>query len=77
MRRETGGPVEGTTRSWSDDEGWGVLASPDVDGEVWAHFSNIDAVGYRSLKPGEAVQFTDETPCQDGYPHRALRVTAK
>lgn len=49
MHRETGGPVEGTTRSWSDGEGWGVLASPDVDGEVWAHFSNIEAVGYRSL----------------------------
>ncbi|MDQ3641415.1 MAG: cold shock domain-containing protein [Actinomycetota bacterium] len=43
---------------------------------MWAHFSNIDAVGYRSLKPGEAVQFTYETPGQDGYPHRALRVTS-
>jgi CspA family cold shock protein len=77
MPRETSGPVEGTTLSWSDDEGWGVLASPDVDGGVWAHFSNIDAVGYRSLKPGEAVQFTFETPGQDGNPHRAVRVRAK
>ena len=77
MRRETGGPVEGATRSWSDDEAWGVLVSPDVDGEVWGHFSNIDAVGYRSLKPGQAVRFTYETPGQDGYPHRAHRVAAK
>lgn len=77
MLRETRGPVAGIALSWSDDEGWGVLASPDVDGQVWAHFSNIDAVGYRSLKPGEAVSFTYETPGQDGYPHRAIRVTAK
>lgn len=75
--RETSGPVEGTTLSWSDDEGWGVLASPVVEGQVWCHFSSVDAPGYRSLKPGVAVTFTYETPGQDGYPHRAHRVTAK
>lgn len=69
--------MEGTTLSWSDDEGWGVLASPDVDGQVWCHFSNIDAPGYRSLKPDGAVLFTYETPGQDGYRHRARRVIAK
>jgi cold shock CspA family protein len=35
--------VDGIVKTWDGDEGWGVLTSPDVPGEVFAHFSNIDA----------------------------------
>jgi hypothetical protein len=27
------GPVDGTVVLWNDEEGWGVVASPDVNGE--------------------------------------------
>jgi hypothetical protein len=37
--------VDGTVKLWNDDEGWGVLASPQVPGDVWAHFSHIVATG--------------------------------
>jgi CspA family cold shock protein len=66
--------VVGVVAAWHCDRGWGVLRSAAVDGDVWAHFSNIDATGYRSLEVGETVTFTYETPGQDGYPHRARRV---
>lgn len=68
--------VEGFVKSWDDDAGWGVVTSPDVPGELFAHFSSIDDVGYRSLTPGEHVRFAWE-PCpygQDGYFYRATRV---
>lgn len=74
MRRMTHGPVDGRTVLWNDEEGWGALASDDVEGEVWAHFSNVNGTGYRTLRPGQRVRFTYETPGQDGYPHRAITI---
>jgi cold shock CspA family protein len=68
------GPVHGSVVAWHDELGWGVLASPSVKGEVWAHFSSIGGKGYRVLVPGQAVTFTYETPGQDGFPHRAVSV---
>jgi cold shock CspA family protein len=68
--------VDGYVTSWDDDAGWGVLTSADVPGELFAHFSSIDAVGYRSLTPGEHVRFDWEPfpSGQDGYFYRATRV---
>jgi CspA family cold shock protein len=59
---------------WSADEGWGVIASADTPGGCWAHFSHLEMPGYRSLDPGEVVQFEWEQPGQDGYGYRAVRV---
>ena len=39
------GIVQGTVKSWSDDVGWGVLVSPELPGEVFAHFSHIQGQG--------------------------------
>ena len=67
--------VEGIVKRWDEDEGWGVLTSPDVPGDVFAHFSDIVAEGYRSLTDGERVRFDWEhyEPGQDGYFYRATR----
>jgi CspA family cold shock protein len=73
-RSETNGPVDGTATLWHDDKGWGAVASPAVEGEVWTHFSNIEMDGFHRLDVGEPVRFTYETPGQDGYPHRAITV---
>jgi CspA family cold shock protein len=66
--------VDGSVILWNEEEGWGVLVSPDVDGTVWSHFSAIDTKAYASLTAGQAVTFTYETPGQDGHAHRALGV---
>lgn len=63
-----------TVKTWSDEEGWGVLVSPEVSGDIWAHFSAIDGPGYRRLEPGQKVTFDVEDlggPRQDGYQFRA------
>jgi CspA family cold shock protein len=66
----------GTVNRWSDEDGWGVLTSPEVPGEVFAHFAHIEAEGYRSLDDGEHVEFEWEhfPPGQDGYYYRATRI---
>jgi cold shock protein len=75
MERTRHGPVTGLIAVWHDEEGWGVIRSHDVDGEIWAHFSNIEMSGYHELHTDEEVRLTYETPGQDGYPHRAITIT--
>jgi CspA family cold shock protein len=68
-----------TVKSWSAEEGWGVLVSPEVDGDIWAHFSAVDGPGYRELVAGQNVLSAVEDlggPVQDGYRFRATRVVS-
>ena len=69
--------VDGTVKSWDEDEGWGVLTSPDVPGELFAHFSQIEGDGYRALRAGERVRFEAEgfPGGQDGYFFRARQIS--
>jgi CspA family cold shock protein len=64
-------PVTGTVRDWSDEEGWGVLLTPDGL-TVFCHFSHVTGAGYRTLTPGSRVFFDYETPGQDGCDARVL-----
>jgi CspA family cold shock protein len=66
----------GEVKRFSDEEGWGVLTSPDVPGDIWVHFSSIEVDGYRNLVEGQRVEFEWEhyPPGQDGYFYRAERV---
>ena len=68
--------ITATVREWYEEEGWGVLDSPETPGGCFAHFSDIKATGYRTLSPGQRVQLAWEAPGfqQDGYDFRALRV---
>lgn len=64
---------------WSDEEGWGVLVSPEIGEDIWVHFSAVDGLGYRELVAGQAVMCEIEDldgPMQDGYRFRASRVVA-
>jgi CspA family cold shock protein len=63
--------VIGEVASWSDEDGWGVLTTPEGL-SVFCHFSQIDQAGYRSLAPGTAVYFDYEVPGQDGCDARVL-----
>jgi CspA family cold shock protein len=68
--------MRGTVKEWSEDEGWGVLVSPELSGTVFAHHIHIRGQdGYRSFAAGDAVIFeTDGHGGQDGCDHRALWV---
>ncbi len=63
-----------TVRTWSDEEGWGVLDSNCTPGGCWTHFSAVDFDGYRALTVGQTVSLTAESGEQDGFQWRALRV---
>ncbi len=58
----------GRVKEWSDDEGWGVLVSPEIEGTVFAHHIHIrgQGDGYRSFTAGEQVEFEYNDHGQDG-----------
>ena len=80
-RPSGGGPprghATGTVKAWDTDEGWGVISSPDLPSEVWAHFMHIERrEGFQELPVGAAVEFDWIAPAggQDGYAYRVERV---
>ncbi|PSK66038.1 hypothetical protein B0E53_02018 [Micromonospora sp. MH33] len=68
----------GVVKTWRREEGWGTVALDHVDMTVWVHYRHIVAgpTEYRSLAPGQRVRCRYEIPGQDGYPARAIEVTA-
>ncbi|WP_433073747.1 cold-shock protein [Dactylosporangium sp. CA-052675] len=70
---------DGVVRQWDADAGWGVVVLDRVGLLVWTHYSAVVAEPgtYRSLEPGRRVRCWFETPGQDGYAARALRVEAQ
>ncbi|MGH3629266.1 MAG: cold-shock protein [Sciscionella sp.] len=65
--------TRGIVRFWLDEDGWGVVDSPETPGGCWTHFSVICTAGFRSLAVGQEVELEWEAPGQDGYPFRAVR----
>lgn len=56
MAKLTDGREHGTVKTFDKDKGFGfieVVGNPDV----FVHFSAIDEAGYKTLEPGEAVDF--------------------
>jgi CspA family cold shock protein len=73
IERRTG-EVESLVREWRSEEGWGVLDSAETPGGCWAHYSSIAASGYREVCAGQRVRLKWESPGQDGYDFRAVRI---
>ncbi|MDN5963544.1 MAG: cold-shock protein [Pauljensenia sp.] len=47
----------GVVKWFNADKGYGFITPDDGSADVFAHFSNIEAKGFRSLDEGEKVEF--------------------
>lgn len=65
--------TRGTVKWFSSSKGFGFIKLLDSEEEVFVHQSNIDTVGFRSLKEEEDVEF-DLVEGEDGK-KKAFRVT--
>lgn len=74
-RHRHDGPVAvaAVVREWHEDEGWGVVDSPETPDGCWAHWSSVAVEGFRTLTAGQDVHLEWEPADQDGYGFRALR----
>jgi len=50
--------ARGTVKWFNDQKGYGFITTEGMEGsEVYVHFSAIEAQGFRTLHPGETVEF--------------------
>lgn len=50
--------ARGTVKWFNDSKGYGfITAEGSEESEVFVHFSAIEAQGFRTLHPGETVEF--------------------
>jgi cold shock CspA family protein len=49
--------AQGIVKWFNADKGFGFIAPDDGSGDVFVHFSAIEADGYRALEEGQRVQF--------------------
>jgi Cold shock proteins len=48
----------GTVKWFNDDKGYGFITPDDGGDDLFAHFSNIQGSGHRSLAEDQKVEFT-------------------
>jgi CspA family cold shock protein len=50
--------AQGTVKWFNDAKGFGFITPDDGGKDLFAHFSEIQAGGFRSLQEGQKVEFT-------------------
>ena len=64
---------KGTCKRYNTEKGFGFITVNDGSGDVFVHYSAINAQGYKSLQEGESVEF--EIVVQDDGRRKAINVT--
>lgn len=47
----------GHVKWFNSNKGYGFIVSPDIEGEIFVHFSTIVMDGYRNLNEADRVSF--------------------
>src|ERR1700749_993363 len=57
LEGQTAKMAQGTVKWFNADKGYGFIAPDDGSGDVFVHFSAIEANGYRSLEENQKVEY--------------------
>lgn len=49
--------VDGVVKWFDAKKGYGFVVSPEVDGDVFVHYTKIQMEGFKKLETGEKVAF--------------------
>merc|ERR1719211_793448 len=64
---------KGVCKKFDSSKGFGFITVDDGSGDVFVHYSEIQAQGFKSLAEGESVEF--EIVIQDDGRRKAINVT--
>jgi cold shock protein len=70
-REETALSITGTVKFFNSEKGFGFISREGGD-DVFVHYSNIQAEGYKSLDEGQVVEF-DVAPGRKGEEAQNVR----
>jgi CspA family cold shock protein len=66
--------ARGTVKWFSEQKGYGFITPEDGSKDLFVHFSNISAEGFKTLEDGQEVEF-DAGEGQKGPEAQNVRVT--
>jgi CspA family cold shock protein len=68
--------AEGVVKIWKMEEGWGMIASPELPAghDAWVHYSDILGPGCRTLEIGGRVELEIVQRRQDGFDFVATNI---
>ena len=49
--------AEGTVKWFNPEKGYGFISDDNGQGDIFVHFSAINADGYKTLEEGQTVEF--------------------
>ena len=67
----------GTVKWFNNEKGFGFISNDDGSGDVFVHFSAIQAEGFRTLAEGQKVSYDTEPDPKDPGQLRAVNVVAE
>ncbi len=67
----------GTVKWFNNEKGFGFISNDDGSGDVFVHFSAIQADGFRTLAEGQKVTYDTEPDPKDPGKYRAVNVVAE
>lgn len=50
--------IDGSVKWFDVKKGYGFIVSPEVDGDIFVHYSKIEMDGFKKLEAGEPVEFS-------------------
>lgn len=59
--------VDGVVKWFDAKKGYGFIISPEVEGDVFVHYTKVQMEGFKKLETSEEVTF-DVVRSQDGKP---------
>ena len=66
--------MTGTVKWFNAGKGYGFITNDDGSGDLFVHFSAIQADGYKTLEEGQKVTFDGEPDSRDSSKMRAVNV---
>ncbi len=65
---------KGTVKWFNSEKGYGFIKNDDGSGDLFVHFSAIQADGYKTLEEGQRVSFDTEADPRNSSKMRAVNV---